>query len=338
MTLSDNGNSRTNVLFFWLGVLVALTTSFIFIAGSRMLVARQLSAVPLETGADNLQELMQVDAACFWSLRPNLKNQQVAERLANDDGTLSSYSYSTNELGFRGPSLSTTDGPFRILAVGDSTTFGQHLNDEETWPAQLQQRLDPSREHIEIINAGVIGASSFQGLSFLATRGLALHPDMVTVTFGFNDWARAEVSDRERARLYKRRGIWGMLLHLWDMKSSDTGDVLVDRATPGEYLDHMLAIAELCAERDIPLLFLLWPSPFEVEDPVGQSSRERPLLLGACQLSSAECVDLLPAFRRSETPTHLDIIHATAHGCAIVAETLAAHIRPKLPPEAVATP
>jgi len=83
--------------------------------------------------------------------------------------------------------------------------------DNETWPAQLQQILDPRAEVIEVINAGVIGASSFQGLAFLYTRGLALKPDLLIATFGFNDWAAARLSDRQRAAVYQCRGFSGML-------------------------------------------------------------------------------------------------------------------------------
>ena len=40
----------------------------------------------------------------------------------------------------------------RILAVGDSFTFGVQVSDDETWPSALERRL-----HAEVVNAGVGG-------------------------------------------------------------------------------------------------------------------------------------------------------------------------------------
>lgn len=329
MEPSAERTTRRNVAFFLLGIFVALCITGIFALGSRLFFHWQRGATPLVTGAENLDELIQTDVDLFWTLVPNLKNKQVTEVMANNERTPSTYTYSTNELGFRSPPLLQTDARFRILAIGDSTTFGQHLADNETWPAQLQQLLDPDARQVEVINAGVIGASSFQGLAFLKTQGLKLKPNLVIATFGFNDWGMADLSDRERARAYRREGLSGMLdLILYSGVPAVGGNQgPVQRATPGEYLDHMLAMAKMCEEEKIRLVLVVWPNPFEVKDPVNNISACRPLLMEVCRTTSAECVDLLPPFSRAEEPVFLDIIHATPAGCRIVAETLAASLR-----------
>lgn len=68
-----------------------------------------------------------------------------------------------NKLGFRGPEITAerSPGSLRIVAMGDSTTFGLYGHDCP-YPAQLQQGLDamlPERK-IEVVNAGVEGYSS----------------------------------------------------------------------------------------------------------------------------------------------------------------------------------
>jgi len=320
--------TRSNLAFFLLGIFVTLSIIGVFSLGSRVFFHWQRGDTALVTGEENLDQLIKTDVNLFWTLVPNLKNKQVTETLANAQHTPSTYTYSTNEMGFRSPPLHPVGSRFRILAIGDSTTFGQHVADHETWPAQLQQILDPKGEVIEVINAGVIGASSFQGLSFLNTRGLALKPNVVIATFGFNDWAGANMSDRERAAAYQRRGTWDLLnLVLGSARREKGAGDLVQRATPGEYLDHMLAIAHLCEEAFIPVVFILWPKPYDPKDPEDNQLPYMRLLFTACDLSAADCFDPRPYFKIETKPVFIDWVHATPAGCRIAAQSLADFLR-----------
>ncbi len=321
--------TRTNLAFFLLGIFVTLCILSVFTVGSKVFFHWQRGGVPLVTGEQDLDQIMRTDIDLFWTLVPNLKDKKVTETLANAENTPSTYRYSTNELGFRSPPLFPAGSRFRILAIGDSTTFGQHVADNETWPAQLQQVLDPKAEFIEVINAGIIGASSFQGLAFLRTRGLALQPNLVITTFGFNDWAGAELSDRERAAAYQRRGMSGLLgLVLGSGKSyGNKKNELVQRATAGEYLDHMLAIAHLCEENFIPVIFIIWPKPYDPKDPEDNQLPYMRLLMAACHISTADCFDPRPIFRTAMEPVFIDWVHATPAGCRIIAESLATHLK-----------
>ena len=49
----------------------------------------------------------------------------------------------TNALGLRGPETSLAPRGPRVLCVGDSFTFGDFVEDDETLPAQLGARLGP---------------------------------------------------------------------------------------------------------------------------------------------------------------------------------------------------
>jgi lysophospholipase L1-like esterase len=97
----------------------------------------------------------------------------------------------TNSRGFRGGEVSADRSPrgVRILAVGDSSTFGYGARDDETYPAVLQRLLSkrfPGRS-VEVINAGTPGWSSGNGAAFLAREGLAWKPDAVLIYFGYNE-------------------------------------------------------------------------------------------------------------------------------------------------------
>jgi len=96
-----------------------------------------------------------------------------------------------NSKGFRGKEFSTDKGgTYRIVALGESTTFGLTLTaDDKPWPDLLdeliQQRLKPNRR-VEVINAGVPAYSLSHSLRRLATDILPLQPDMIISYHGFN--------------------------------------------------------------------------------------------------------------------------------------------------------
>src|SRR5215470_7272233 len=85
----------------------------------------------------------------------------------NCSGVLSETPLRTNSLGLRGPEV-PADGARRILAVGDSCTWGWQVEEQESYPAVLQQLLDerygPGAYHV--INGGVPGYTSYQGLRY----------------------------------------------------------------------------------------------------------------------------------------------------------------------------
>ena len=107
-----------------------------------------------------------------------------------------------NAQGFRGHELSSpkTSGEFRIFAVGDSNTLGWAGEDGTHWPGFLEGVLAEARPDLVVINAGVWGYSSHQGLQrFLEV--LDYDPDLVLISFGSNDAHYVDVSDARFAAL-----------------------------------------------------------------------------------------------------------------------------------------
>lgn len=96
-----------------------------------------------------------------------------------------------NQLGFRGPEIEINKPPgtFRILANGGSTTYGAGLEDDETWPSQLQRILHEKYGYtqVEVINTGSVGYTTWNSLASLAFRELDLQPDLLIVYHGTND-------------------------------------------------------------------------------------------------------------------------------------------------------
>ncbi len=76
-----------------------------------------------------------------------------------------------------------------IVCYGDSITAGHGLIPSQAWPAALQQDLNARGYHYRVINAGVSGNTTKDGVDRLPLI-LTMHPAVVVVEFGGNDGLR----------------------------------------------------------------------------------------------------------------------------------------------------
>jgi lysophospholipase L1-like esterase len=96
---------------------------------------------------------------------------------------------SINTLGFRGPAFDDVkaDGTFRVVCMGESSTFGYHNADTETYPFLLQQRFTQDRLPVQVMNAGFPYYNSGSILSLFRAEIPQFHPDLITFYAGYND-------------------------------------------------------------------------------------------------------------------------------------------------------
>jgi len=81
-------------------------------------------------------------------------------------------------------------GTFRIIAVGDSFTFGDGIQLEDAYPARLERLLNLDAEadlHAEVINAGVKGYSSTHELELIKRALQFAAPDLIILQMTLND-------------------------------------------------------------------------------------------------------------------------------------------------------
>lgn len=96
--------------------------------------------------------------------------------------------------------------PVKILAFGTSLTQGYGLPPGTEFPAVLQARLQASGIDATVINAGVSGDTSSDGLSRI-DWSLADHPDAAIVEMGSNDALRGidpKLTERNLAAMLAR--------------------------------------------------------------------------------------------------------------------------------------
>lgn len=253
-----------------------------------------------------------------------------------------------NSQGYRGSEPDPGSGVPRVLFVGDSFTFGDHVDDADTLPAQVEAALGG---RIEALNGGVAG-STISDQRVFAERLLALEPQLVVLVFTENDLHDLAKpvqlhEDLARNREMRRVGVARLLFHtvrelaLFQLllKARNAWKVelptdAVPGAAPGgipqawvdHYLREALAFRAELAARDLRLVIALYPWPETVAGTEHGSRLE--LVKSALERGGVEVVDLTPGLRESRLPAdELYLLpidgHPSARGYRIAAQTLA---------------
>jgi lysophospholipase L1-like esterase len=166
------------VLFFALFEIVLRLTGFHYDPAEKVEVGGQ-NARPDFQG-------LQRDPTMSWSWVPIPDSQ----RIISIPQLNRSFKITLNKNGFRGPDFADQKSPssVRIVLMGDSCTLGWGVDDRNTYGFHLQRILrNRSHKSIQIVNAGVLGYTTFQGLHDLKTRILRLQPDIVILSYNWND-------------------------------------------------------------------------------------------------------------------------------------------------------
>jgi len=126
-------------------------------------------------------------------LQPNVRWKSGYDRpqwdYFDEQGCISLH---TNSLGFRDLefSLQKPDGQLRILALGDSFTYGQGVQLEDTWVQVLEGMLgERLSKPVEVMNGGFATGGHYppQYVEWLREEGLAFSPDVVVIGLCLND-------------------------------------------------------------------------------------------------------------------------------------------------------
>lgn len=278
------------------------------------------------------------------------------------------YGVEINSLGLRGAEIERKPPPgrARVLALGDSMTFGFYLEEEHTWPAQLEARLRERGADVEVVNAGVGGWSIDSEVQYALERGLSLEPDHVLVGFCVNDPTdlvrHAGLYESVKRSLGSPRGRlsafvystasyelyltlqvrWKAFRERLDPREERPGQDLppeqLEQAwqTYAEWVDRLHAALQ---PRGIPLTLVYLPNPEDVEGsgPVALAERLRAI----AEARGIDFVSPVAAFRADPVPDlhHMPLDpHLGVEGARRVAQVLADALAPRLVSAAGAAP
>jgi len=93
-----------------------------------------------------------------------------------------------NAKGFRDRDFpARTSSTFRILALGDSATFGVKLPAEVLWPVELERLFLRDGLQVEVFNLGIVGYDVLEEVALLEKHVDELDPDLVVLAYHPND-------------------------------------------------------------------------------------------------------------------------------------------------------
>jgi len=137
------------------------------------------------------------------------------------------YSAHINTFGYRGKDFSKekTPGTIRILAMGDSFTFGVGAQDDQTVPFLIEKDLTAQGLAVEVINAGIGHASTIRHWDNLQKIHLQYKPDVVILFFDMTDvwddwhwerhavWKDGKIERFDLDFMNGKRSLWMTLAH-----------------------------------------------------------------------------------------------------------------------------
>ncbi|HZE71483.1 MAG TPA: SGNH/GDSL hydrolase family protein [Pyrinomonadaceae bacterium] len=231
----------------------------------------------LQVANEKQSTIFEGDPLLLWRLRPNL------DHVVWDFTVLS-----TNAQHYRSdyPIGSKAPGTIRIVCLGDSVTFGYRVpvvwpdkptEYDRAWlpfPMLLEKQLqaaNPGR-HIEGIAMAVPGYTTHQGLAWLQRDIDSLQPDLLIVSFGWNDASFSDVADRDTIRTnWYYVGVRWLIDHSqafahashWLRSGSSPAKNRpvrpVARVSDQEYVSNVRAIVNLARSRGSKVLVLAAP-------------------------------------------------------------------------------
>jgi lysophospholipase L1-like esterase len=284
-----------------------LLLAVLSLAGTLLMLELAARGLHLQTGfflVPSAANCLQRSASLLMKFRPRC------------DGEIYDTQLHTNTLGLRGDEVAD-DGSVRILTVGDSCTWGWRVQQEESYPAVLQQLLDAQfgAHRYQVINAGVPGYTSYEALTYLRDSGLALHPAIVIIGVGFNDATK----DGDVAALIAHTSAFMPLIRLddfllensvayrwarWRGNETHPKDLGV-RVTTDNYRRNLIEMTQLARAQGAAVVFVNFPQPGPL------MSQYRDIFA-----ETAESLDV--PLLRIFVP-RIDLVHPTAEGYRMLA-------------------
>lgn len=277
-------------------------------------------------GFPELNEILEPDPELFWRVTPNLDHAHLTGKIA--DSTTLRFSVSTDAQGLRRVPAQQA-ARHTVLFLGDSCTFGVGVDDDQAFPALVQRQV----EGLRCINAGVPGYSSFQGRRLLERLELPAPPDVVVITFGFNDaanWDNLGDIEHEARRLAADSGLVNQFKFTCLLRRAlKTGRAKPvsprrpkrPRLSDKEYAEEIRSIIRWCYESGGQPVLLMWPYRSQMHQPIAFSKQV--VLQRIAETDHVKIINLIPTFRNhGGSALMLDVIHANERGCQLVAQTL----------------
>lgn len=266
--------------------------------------------------------------------------------------------YRINQKGFRGEEFPPDLGKkTRILTLGESTTFGWGVKDNETYPAYLMA-LFTETDKIQVINGGIPSYTSSQTLEYLKEilAKDALKPDIILINILWNDiWYSTVTNWHPDILIYQKppawiswftdhsRFVYGLVMGF--SKKKNQTDLFNEKALL-KYKENIEQMVLECQTKGILLAFV--EPPFDADHMPEEGLNEfhvrytKAFFISTAQrylkiLHTISKTHKVPVLAHSldirnlsQKELFLDTLHPTAQGNALMALDIYNHLNPLL--------
>lgn len=258
--------------------------------------------------------------------------------------------YSITADGFRDNGPAPQAAAETVLLMGESTTFGWDVHNDQTYPYYLQKQLPTAR----VINAGVPSYTSSQVLQYLKEILQQKHisPDLILVNILWNDiWYSTIKNWHPQILIYQQPPQWLSVLNQHSRLVSALtmgfkNQQQVDKDNPqalAKYLDNIQQMIQLARNYHSDIVFI--EPPLDADHIPLQGLNEfhirytRPFLISTAQQYQQQLAVLLKKqnigyIRHTlglanlhQRDLFLDSLHPTAAGNQIMAEDIAEKLK-----------
>ncbi len=170
----------------------------------------------------------------------------------------------------KGYSVTKPKDVVRVATLGDSCTWFC-VGSDEPYPKIIEAVLNQKQaKRVEVLNAGVGSHSSYQGLQRLKHTVLPYKPDIITVSYGWNDHWISLIEDKnvkvqselvtniinflERFRTFQ---LMNKIITQVRPKDADSSQKL--RVVPADYMKNLNTIIDIAQKNHIKVILMTAP-------------------------------------------------------------------------------
>jgi HEAT repeat protein/lysophospholipase L1-like esterase len=235
----------------------------------------------------------------------------------------------------------------RIVFLGDSVTFGDHIKREEAFPQQLQALADAERRPVEVFNVALLGWSTRQERIAYQKLARKYGPDDVVLAVCLNDIAELQNNLTRPspwlARLHERSALVRAVVNARGREIASVEELFERRESPkvrqamGRFFEEIRALRDEVEKDGGRLSVIVFPFRFQVVPGAPEPSVQREIEAFAAS-EGLPFRDLLPVLAPLGESAFVDYDHLSPAGARRVAEELAAGRPIALPEPAGALP
>jgi lysophospholipase L1-like esterase len=213
----------------------------------------------------------------------------------------------------------TKNNSYRIIALGDSLTFGWGVEEEDSYSSLLEKEIN-KRYPAEIINFGAGNYNTVQEVNLFLEKGLKYKPDKVVLFYFIND---AEITP-QKSKLWFL-GYSQLITFYWSRINAFINKNFSSKSFSEFYSnlyresyegwiksrEALLLLKNICEKEDIYLQVILLPELHDVNNEIFKGVYNK--IADFLMENDIDYLNLAPLFKGRKNPMELWVSYDDAH-------------------------